>query len=389
MTAVRSPGYGGIMMRWLRMVVFAALAACCVPAQALPVTITGSVVGPEGPIAGARVEAFSTGWELSADGWGGTETDAEGAFTLITGDRAAGLVVSALGCETKIITPLPRESASVRLRPGGRSLRGRVTDRGHGPVRDVRVRIVQLDPSGDDRPVFMSMRHPVTALQALTDGEGRFEIAGLPECEELMIVAGRRSFSTVSEKLPGIPDEPVELLVAPEAVVHGRVTWDGRPVRDVQVSVYGHIWSDTTDHDGRFRLEALPGGPLKLHVRPPSGLHAWEPERIFLTAGETREVNIHVARPAAVSGMVARVGTGDPVGDAYVVAECEGGEWAEAVADEEGRYELVVPPGRVIVRFAGLREGGPQFTGRERHLDVPEVSLLVEAEQSIADVDLQ
>lgn len=122
-------------------------------------------------------------------------------------------------------------------------------------------------------------------------------------------------------------------------------------------------WCATrTENDGTFRLEGAPATRFCVAAWAPGRLHAWS-EALDLPAGGTRRVADLVLRepgPERLVGGRVLAPDGSPVEQAYVVVTLEGEdarspdhEWTDA----EGRFEVVVAPGRAyLVEASDRRE---------------------------------
>ncbi len=71
-------------------------------------------------------------------------------------------------------------------------------------------------------------------------------------------------------------------------------TTDGEPVKDAVITVASTTFRTTTDADGAFSLTGLPVGNYTLEIESPS--YGRAVERVEITAGETPEIKISVAR---------------------------------------------------------------------------------------------
>lgn len=193
----------------------------------------------------------------------------------------------------------------------GYRVAGVVLGPGGGPVGGAQVEAVQRSPDAVPYP-WNKLPRESTGPLATTDGEGRFEIDGLPPRADWAFYAvkdGLRSRWSPSLALgPGRPDGEVRLVLGPGAARSGVVVADdGSPVAGAEVSASGRTSVErggpataTTDARGRFSLTGLPvDDPLTLLVladgRPrhtvPLGALAegtdLPPLEVSLPAGET------------------------------------------------------------------------------------------------------
>jgi hypothetical protein len=111
-----------------------------------------------------------------------------------------------------------------------------------------------------------------------TDSEGRFSFA--PKIGEgELIVACSNGFGRVSAS---VPEPIITVIIEPWARVHGRLVQNGKPVAQEKVDVKFdqdfrpghpmlHLHGTVTDEDGRFSIERVPPGSLRLTTRVPVG----------------------------------------------------------------------------------------------------------------------
>src|SRR5262245_1979436 len=111
---------------------------------------------------------------------------------------------------------------------GGHTVRGRVLD-GGSAVAGARVRLIPLRPRRSD--VFITA--PVT-IQAVTDGEGRFELQGVPEGPARLAVIPARQAPTATS-IDVSSDSEVTIAVDAGAAIDGLVMSDGAPVAGARV----------------------------------------------------------------------------------------------------------------------------------------------------------
>lgn len=347
-------------MRTAAVATLCLLSATSALVHAAPTIIRGTVSGPAGVITDARVEAVDNRVAVA-----GTETGPNGRFTLILPDRPHHLIISAPGHVSRMLPPgYAGEEIAVDLTVGGKTLSGRVIDLNGAPVSGGVVEVLTVVPrdwgmaTGRPRtpeaPIYLRANHGVTALRAVTESDGSFAIPGLLGDAKLTWRAWARGRVSAEQRVDWPPRYPVEVVLAPEAIIEGTVTAEGRPVAGVTVKVSGLSGTEqVSDAEGRFTLRQLPPGPTRLHIEPPPGLLA--PElRPVLEPGEERTVEVALLTPAVVRGRVARQDTGEPVPNAVLTASVEAGtELFSARTDEAGRYEIALLPGSASIRYVG------------------------------------
>ena len=339
--------------------------------------------GAGGPVANARVGAFWVGEGTREDdesaapfalpiGWGATRAD--GTFRLrglsepVVGPAAGRVVVYGWkrGRASARAEPAGRAGGPVRLLlPPAASLTGRITNADGTPAAG--VRLTRVDPPGRPGSGIWS---------AVTDADGRFEIADLPET-----AAGegpvRFSLTRGGERLGGDPGEPVAVRAAdrvpgevefslppPAAAVRGRaVDRNGEPVAGARAFLLtGESGTErladvaSAGPDGRFVLRSDRAGGAVVRVAADG----------FATADLTVEPGkdageVTLGWAATLSGRVTDAVTGEPIAGAVVVRQDYGVMYdafddelrdrafrralltdllRAGVTDDDGRYEI-------------------------------------------------
>jgi RNA polymerase sigma-70 factor (ECF subfamily) len=239
--------------------------------------IKGRVIGSDGtPVAGATVNAQPA----SGNAWGNATTRDDGAFAM-EGLEAVAYTVRAspprgslfvdVGVLTGVkwlsgsagsVTP-PREDVVVTL-PLGETIEGVVVDASGQPVRNVYVAIGMPPDPADPRS-----RGAGGPLADDTDGDGHFEITGLPPGRTWNLV--EPGFHGVRDPAPFVGGENVKsgtrglrLTLGGFAKVRGVVVdAAGAPVAGAKVSAFGaggKEQSATSGADGRFEIGSLDAG---------------------------------------------------------------------------------------------------------------------------------
>lgn len=353
-------------------------------AYAAPTILHGTVSGPHGLVVAARVEAVGDHVALA-----GTETGPDGRFTLILPDRPLGLIVSAPGYVTRTVAPVSRsEEIGVRLDEGGKSLAGRIISLEGTPIRGAVVELLTVQTRDRQPVITLHANHGVTAMRAVAENDGSFAIAGVPAGAELTWRASARGYGATQQRADWPPRYPLELVLAPEAIIAGTVTANGRPVAGVSVEASAASGSEqVTDADGRFTLRQLPPGAASVYVRPPSGLLAPSLQPV-LEAGEQRMIEVALLPLSLVHGRVTRLDTGEPVVNAVLTASVDGADRLfSARTDEVGRYEVALPPGRVSIRYVGAGMVRPFPGPWDRN--APSVEVTAQAGAPVEAPDLQ
>jgi protocatechuate 3,4-dioxygenase beta subunit len=356
-------------------------------------TIQGTVLGPAGPVAGARVlattavegETLSTlpcevirrqrlldcAWDnmglrvaelvderrgealVRAD----TVTTEDGSFEL-PGLEAGEYALWADGAEgTGFQQGIAAGASSVVLRmsPGVR-LSGTVTDDAKLPVPGALVTVIFSAHS--------------RFFEAVTDAHGRYELGPMPGGALVIVIKKEGLLSTVHPMTGHKAEEHKDFeLVRPRRLT-GRVLLGKKPVAGVEVHATGNFGTDLgtelTDAQGRFSFEALPPFDLILTAR-----HADKATgaRVDQTDSRDQELILEL-KPAAMLEGVVRDEEGKPIAKAGLMLffqddEPEDGLMGETWGStaEDGSYRLgPIVPGRYTfkvshARFLTLEEG--------------------------------
>jgi hypothetical protein len=308
------------------------------------------------PIKGAEVTVrfFEEGRRLTAE----KKTDADGRF------RISGLPEGMIEIQGEAEGHLRGEPRAVE---GGRedieillertgSIAGRVADVRTG--LPVTIFSVQLRPErrvGDLRDSGGSR----LTEQEFEDEDGRFRIDGLRR-RPYGVSVRARGFRAAErqgvEARAGTPEE-MDLRLESGQAIEGTVSdaRDRAPVPGATVRSEGAA-PVSSDADGRFRLDGLGGGAVRIEVDHP----AYLPEVMAEADPESgRPVEIRLHRGGAVEGTV--YGMAGAVLPGAVVSTQVAGAERSSVADAAGRYRLDgMPPGWHIlskVNVPGTFEG--------------------------------
>lgn len=329
-------------------------------------TIEGAVRDDGGqPVAGARVTARSeTGlavsvWEPGA-GSVLAVTDARGRFRLEgIAPGLHSLTATARGYgEASRRNVRPGATVSLTLRSGG-WIAGRVLDPSEKPVKGALVRAEQ-------EPRFWQ-----TSQTETTDGEGRFDLPGLP-AGRYTVIASAPGFAPGIEPGVNVPAEgPADVTVslARGASIVGRIV-DAqlRPLkgqariqelaRQELPTSAGEILKADAKDDGRFRIERVPAGSWTLGITS-AGFAGQRVEADLSTREPSLDLgDIVLERGLTLHGRV-RTASGAPIGGAAISAYPDdgGSDEAWAPSGEDGTFVLAgLQPGLydLDVRAAGF-----------------------------------
>ncbi|HEX3128346.1 MAG TPA: carboxypeptidase regulatory-like domain-containing protein [Thermoanaerobaculia bacterium] len=185
--------------------------------------------------------------------------------------------------------------------------------------------------------------------------DGTYRIENLAPGKRRIIASlrdGSRQAEGQVEIEPGVSETRLDLDFGQGAMLTGRVLRNGEPLSSAMVSLNGpgaNRWGQT-DHEGRFRFEALPDGRYELAVSTGGGTR--HEENVDM-AGDDRDLLIDL-RAVAVSGRVTDAADRSPIAGASVVLlPREGG------AGEAGRFFPVETStdSRGAFRLADVAEG--------------------------------
>jgi RNA polymerase sigma factor (sigma-70 family) len=278
-----------------------------------------------GPIAGARLcvaEPRAAACAQSDDG---------GAYRFCVGPRQSGIVVSAKGYGAILehFEPVDRTVRRDFLLTPEATIVGRVVRADDGrPVADAEVR----SQSGDIGP------HVAARGAAITDGNGRFTIAGLAGGRH-RLVAVATGLST-SDKFEinveaGATSPEIVLRLRAAARVSGVVTDGSGPVGGATVAVGGpgpleHV-DAVSQPDGSFVLDSVPRGTITFRIVDRDVV---EPKSLVVDR-DLDGVRLIVRSLGSIAGHVFR--QGKPV--ANVPVDTDDGR-INGFTDDEGAYVL-------------------------------------------------
>lgn len=237
-----------------------------------------------------------------------------------------------------------------------------VTDAGRLTLGRTTLAVRVVDGAG--RPVSRASvraRRPLGEVEAATGDDGRARLEGLePGHNQLRVEHG--DLGRVARDVVVESDDAREHVVELRGfvVIEGTLTSGGLPVPSTSVNLQPHGSNDaynaSTDALGRFRLEGLPAGRLRLWVHEALmtsvDVEAGETRRLDLEIGERREVRF-VRDGAALDGLfsVAAIGA-DP--DALAARRWTMGQEQDTTAI------LAVPAGRVLYCVSCAATGSQQ-----------------------------
>jgi len=282
--------------------------------------------------------------------------DAAGAF------RIHGLAPGAYDLRADAEGRSPAHALCVTLAPGGRfplrlaleatgAVSGLVTDGAGRAVAGARIRVIT---AGDH------LSGPI-ALEARTDFEGRFEVAGLEVGRAEVVARQDGTLAGIARTVEVRPGDAVDAsLVLPEpGLVAGRVASEGRrpPPGTAVVAVPARPAAAglesaraLADASGHYQL-ALPAGDYRVYAAPAEesrGDPRASPASARVDAGRTTRLDLAVAPPVANRVEIVVV---EPGGAPSPGAEVRLGRPGEAIvalataAGDDGRVALAADMG--------------------------------------------
>ncbi|MBP9204628.1 MAG: carboxypeptidase regulatory-like domain-containing protein [Kofleriaceae bacterium] len=342
--------------------------------------VSGVVVGPAGPVAGARVNFVgASDWTEGDERRDGVLTGADGAFRFAALPAGSVRLVArhddfAPG-SSSILTldgVTPRDGVRIELAPGV-TVTGKVVDGAGAPAASARVRIgVASNSFVGDAP-----------RQAYTDATGAFTVAGLPR-KKLALAASHDSGSSDTVEVDASAGDPAPLTIRLDVtgIIAGVVVDPrGDPVEGVQVSAGPNFRAmgrnagrrgggqdlgqqfrlrgfpqDLTDSGGRFRLTGLAKGSYMVRANRATSAargRGWAGEGTEAEAGTT-DLKLVLQVEGGVRGKV--VLADGTVPDLFVVGV---GMTQETFAGADGAFVLDgLPPSEYRLSVRGPRIDG-------------------------------
>jgi len=307
------------------------------------VVIAGVVLGSDGAsVDGAQVAAETDGHLPGTV----TESDGDGRFRLEGLSDVQHYVVVArsgdLAAEKPVPAAPPGKTVEVELRLAARAtLGGRVLAAG-AVVPGATVIVEESD-------------HGRLFGTALSQADGRFEIAGLPKTRAHVRVRGHRVVEPKVVDL-AVVSAPIDIQCERLAVVSGRVVAGGRPAPRVAVTIRppsnARASYDTTAADGTFRIAGVEPGKVDLLVRSEDGLGVAPTRTLEIGDADVTDLTIELGRGAAVSGTVVRA-DGTPLPD--VIVNVYRDNWRDigrAQTGVDGTFKIVALLGGAEYRSA-------------------------------------
>lgn len=315
------------------------LTAVVTPADVLK--LSGKVVSPEEKPVGEATVWLGQGWQIRK-----TVTNSEGKFSfdkVETGD--ASVVAAKEGWSLGGCTPFVIENVEVLVTLGlPQSMTLRVINAEMLPAPG--ARIVSMWVSGQFFvPVEGLLAHGFPPLRSGDDGV--LEIPALPVKGFVKLVLSHPKYAdTVVPYLP-VAGKRQDIILYPGITVRGRVTYQGKGVRNALVSVFrpgvgnDQSGADTvTDPDGIYHVR-VKQGEYQVGVRHPDYA---SPSTQPVAPGDPDQeytVDLEMLTPKVISGSV-RLPGGKPAIAVRVLFRTKEGVVADAFTGADGAFRLNV-----------------------------------------------
>jgi protocatechuate 3,4-dioxygenase beta subunit len=261
-------------------------------------------------------------------------------------------------------------------------LEGRVTDSGGNPLELAEIRIQASLPRANPG-------EPGLALpDAVSDGDGRFGVAGLAAGRAVELRVARAGYAPATVRGVHVPsDRLLEIVLEDAVILRGRVVDErGDPVAAARLQLVAEPASlgdrlgrasaspmrfASTDGAGSFEIRGVTAGRWDLTVRADGFQNGGREGLEIPAAEEPEEIRIVLREGAVVRGRVVGAG-GEPVAAAQVSAlggsrpPFRSHSLRSATTDSDGRYRLDGLPTRQMT-FAVEH---PKYRRQARDLEV-------------------
>ncbi len=337
-------------------------------------TVTGTVTGPDGPVAGANVQVYSWDATFGNTATKSATTDAQGAFTVNGVDKGRAIVQATKKGLYQKDFPEQGWWQATQMQ-GDLSFRVDVTA---GAESKVEVRMengITLTGrvEGPDGPVAGATVQAGASTSEPTGSDGAFKLAGLRPAAQTWVFASKEGLVPRKMEQVAISAEtpPAELVLTlmKQPVVRGKlVSASGAPLVDARVSAVFRgggdnqmMWNPNAEAtwEGEF---VRPDGSFELRLSPAAGRfilrgvaadHAFaESEIINVTTDRSEyEMNLTLEAGSTITGRVVTGGAGLAGARVSVTRRGDGGNRAEMVMPMMGAG--TGNPGAVIVAVSG------------------------------------
>jgi hypothetical protein len=328
-----------------------------------PATAAGRVTTPSGSLAGARVCAWPEHDQLQARFTAPVAcaaSDAQGRYEL-AGMRPGRWVVtaSAAGWAAASHRPAPpatalvlrggerKDGIDIALTEPGTNLRVIVRDLTGGPIEGA---IVFAGSDRLDISTVSWLARPPSVGES--NAEGFVELSVRPGGISVRARADGYAEGSSGGTAPG-PD--IEVVLAPESAIAGRVVWDGEPVANAIVTATIHQGQGrmperaalaTSDDAGRFRLSGLAPGNYRVQARVDGGYGEVSTALEIGFAEHMDDVVIELVGAGSLHARVELEGTGEPCKGGFVALRVNDSivtDWASIGVEGDVEFPALVP----------------------------------------------
>lgn len=316
--------------------------------------LVGTILTPDGrPAIGAEVR--TVGSDEGRRFMPGAPIDGSGNYRL-EGLSAGTVSVEATSPDyPRVVRDIQLENGLNQLDMefrGGQAVRGQVIDESGKPVADARARLATVGS-------FWG------GPEALTDGDGQFEMPGVQSGEYRLFVNANGYAADAGEQTIRVAGQSVDglrVVLGRGALIEGRVvgvTEDDLARVSVRAegSGFGGFGGSPVDHEGRFTLENLAPGTFDVVAKlSQSGRQARE--RVVIEPGQqTAQVELVFGTGLTLSGQALQAD--QPISDATIYVnstETQTDGWGPTDAD--GRFSIDgLEPGSYRVQLQNFRSG--------------------------------
>ena len=231
------------------------------------------------------------------------------------------------------------------------------------PLEKVALTPLSLKPRKRDDPINLSS--PLTGIECqLTDPRGRASFNWLPENHDVVFHVMNDDLKHNKLEMTPEDNKETKFEIAGQVIVTGRVVDEkAQPVEGVRVTGHGVRLNTTTDDAGKYELRVPPGKGFYFEAF--QGQHrcarsGW----IESTRGQThiRQDDLVLKSSARIFGQVTRRGDHKPASRMHmsltykgipgreVIGNLSTGYGINSYADDDGRFEYFVCPGKYEVR---------------------------------------
>ncbi|MHC5538549.1 tetratricopeptide repeat protein [Singulisphaera rosea] len=266
----------------------------------------------------------------------------------------------------------------------------RVLKHDQTPASGVRLQVGIL------KPVLVLPDDLSEQLGGKTDEQGRVRVQTFTPDDIISLKVTSPDLGDQTVFTPKLDDGELAMVLRPTGRLRGHVRTDsGQDVAglviqgdtlptnpDLPNKIHGHFEA-TTDHDGRFEVSALAEGELRIGVirsQTSSPLICRLRTYPLIEAGKVTDIEIDMTKGIRARGLVHERGTGLPIVGALVQLDSRPNVgFTITRTDAEGRYEVVLVPGRI--RFRCI-DAGPYLPSHRFG------NLLAMAEEGVEKLDL-